>query len=154
MTERDTNYLNETGPGQYNINDMTGKHSVADSRKRSGPAFTMGGKPLAGSKLPLISKAHMSELQGRDTPGIGAYDTQNISPRKIIGGSFSTTRRFSVDKERTQGGRRPHGYLGLELRARNGSSSIGMEKRFKKHDNNPMYIETESPGPGRYDMSI
>lgn len=50
------NYLNTTGPGDYDIGSLTGAR-IADSWKLSSPRFTLGERH-PGKKHPLISKYH------------------------------------------------------------------------------------------------
>lgn len=50
------NYLNETGPGDYNITGLTGTPNI-DSRKANSPGFSIGERH-PNKKQPYISKYH------------------------------------------------------------------------------------------------
>jgi len=48
-------YMNETGPGDYNIPHFTGNKSVL-AEKKTGPSFTFGKK---ANKIQFISKEYL-----------------------------------------------------------------------------------------------
>lgn len=55
------------------------------SHKKNAPSFTFGSKI---KKSPIISKHHVQELLGIDTPGVGSYETAKKvqhSPKYSIG---------------------------------------------------------------------
>ena len=48
-------YMNETGPGDYNVPEFTGTKSVL-AEKKTGPSFTFGSRT---KKIQFISKEYL-----------------------------------------------------------------------------------------------
>ena len=73
-----------TGPGDYKEIKLTGG-PLSVSNKKNAPSFSFGTKV---KKPPIISKKHVQELVGQDTPGVGSYNTkaeEQHSPKFSIG---------------------------------------------------------------------
>lgn len=145
------NYLNKTGPGDYNSSPMTGWY-IQDSRKTNQPAFTMRGR-YEESRLPIISKQHLQHTgYGKASPGVGTYNLeQKASKNRAAGNQFASTKRFQEIKEIKLMSEVPVGYVAATSRHSKTGSKIGFEKWFAK--DNPLYLTTESPGPGNYNLS-
>ena len=87
-------FLNVTGPGDYDQRSLIGS-SVADSGKKNSPLFSFGHKI---KKPPIISKRHIVDIKGKDSPGVGRYNvvnTKNNSHEFSMGAS----QRFSEMSE-------------------------------------------------------
>jgi hypothetical protein len=77
-------YLNATGPGDYDQTHLTGS-SLLESSKKNAPSFTFGAKI---PKPAIITKRHVQELLGCDSPGVGLYETVapgDTSPKYSMG---------------------------------------------------------------------
>ena len=78
------------GPGEYEQPKFIGEQ-VFWSEKRTEPSYSIG-KSDKNLKRHVISKEHVQDLQGLETPGIGKYDSSSLllktlSPRATIGKS-------------------------------------------------------------------
>lgn len=82
-------YLNETGPGDYDIKKLTGVN-ISTSNVRNAPKFSFGSKIL---KSGIISKKHVQDSIGADSPGVGLYNTLT-SKRGSLQYSMGKDKRF------------------------------------------------------------
>lgn len=76
-SSKNFHYLNQTGPGDYEQVNMTGK-SLLESNRKNAPQFSFGTRAV---KAPIISKKHIQELIGNDSPGVGLYNTIVLDDR-------------------------------------------------------------------------
>lgn len=63
-------YMNEIGPGQYNLPSLTGRHSL-ESKRRNIPSISFGGK----TKAPWHSEFH-TDFVGQSSPASTRYSPQ------------------------------------------------------------------------------
>ncbi|CAI2371183.1 unnamed protein product [Moneuplotes crassus] len=142
------NYLNETGPGDYEAAELTGSN-LSNSNLRNSPKFSFGTKL---EKTGIITKKHIQESLGIDSPGVGVYDTL-ASIRSSKDFTMGKGQRFQESSTVLNIKRQvPHSYLkttaNLTLTNWKGAK-LGKGKRFTNQ--NPFYKGTISPGP-RYNI--
>lgn len=100
-SNKKSHYLNATGPGDYEQTQLTGS-SLLESSKKNAPSFSFGSKI---QKPSIITKKHVQELLGWDSPGVGLYDTSpkgDTSPKYSMGSGQRFQEKSSVLKIKKQ----------------------------------------------------
>ena len=82
----------------YTIKSLFGR-PVMNSKQETTPSFTFAGK---SNDRVVISKQHMGEVIGRDSPGVGAYkyDNLNLTAEVAKHARFAVTKGNRFDEER------------------------------------------------------
>ena len=83
-------YLNELGPGQYNLPAMTGRHSI-EAKRRNLPSISFGPK----TKQPWHPE-YATDFVGKTSPAPTRYSPQ---PSKLAGRNIERMGKFSNDKK-------------------------------------------------------
>jgi len=80
-------YLNNTGPGEYDLPNLWKLSGIGNSRNKSSPCFSIAQR----CKTPILSKFHTQDIIGKSSPGVGTYQSH---PKFISGPKYS----MSLDK--------------------------------------------------------
>eukprot|EP00347_Sterkiella_histriomuscorum_P012301 403369113 len=121
------------------------------------PSYTIN--PNAMSYKQIISKEHVQDLQGKDSPGVGAYQTQDAFFQQVKSRApsykISRANRFQeYNKIQEYKGLAPLNYRENlnELQSKNSFVSFTKSKRFEMTRNSASMVNM-SPGPADYDIS-
>ena len=89
--------MNETGPGDYEVSTVWGESlDHGNSNIKSAPLYSMRQR----CKTPVISKAHVQELLGLSSPGVGVYTITEKSEAPKW--SVTKDKRFYVANKATK----------------------------------------------------
>ena len=119
--------------------------TIPDSTRLNNPSYSFA-KLQNPKRLPIISKEHVQELVGKDTPGVGAYQ-EEILVKTNGGQPFSKSIRFQPNDKLLEHPKVPHGYGNVNFTPKC-SLKIGRENRFGVE--NPIHGAKVSPGPANY----
>ncbi|CDW79404.1 UNKNOWN [Stylonychia lemnae] len=94
--------LKPVGPGNYELPNLTGQKQII-STKQSPPSFSLSSRTDHNNRV-IISKQHVQEIVGRDSPGVGSYnyDYSQLMNNFISKGGTSTElkAKYSFKKEK------------------------------------------------------
>ncbi|CDW72393.1 UNKNOWN [Stylonychia lemnae] len=70
-------HYNPVGPADYTLPKLftDGKHTIVDSKIKNKPSYSFGQKHSVNA---IISSQHKQELLGKDSPGVGFYESKDI----------------------------------------------------------------------------
>lgn len=136
----------EPGPGSYDLPPGIGPQS--ESTKESGIARSLTAKHTKSWMKTFITKDHLCELLGRDTPGPGSYQPQVIGTQARVKFGNSKRRPLNDTAERAPG---------PEYQVRTSPTDVRHETKFSKgsrwDSRDALGSSMGSTGPGQYEAS-
>eukprot|EP00347_Sterkiella_histriomuscorum_P009711 403340173 len=150
--------MKPVGPGNYDLPVLTGQKQIS-STKQSPPSFSISQRVDPNKKV-VISKDHIQEIIGRDSPGVGSYTydynrLQRILSKSNMGGvtvndnySFTKEKKFFELTENLElKTNLPHFYnLDYKTKWENPVGGFTKDERFK-YIKAEQELQERSPGP-------